>query len=350
MKLVMVTTSHGHWDGLAGNTAMFSEAVVPATIVESLPKGIVETIFIKKNPQTRRFEKAWRGKTKNFKRVTRQDRDYILFEVMDLKTFNCPEALRTKTVGCHILTEHTEQAVPRRPIVEPTLTERPQPATQQEAEEKEILFSEKIKVKEQQETVHQNGHSKQPERELLFAEKPVIAEEPVAEKQAFMPPVHTTDIIEPGFFQAMLQTKDPAEFEQYCFYLLRILGIHDIHRPRNLAGTDAHGFFKLNSLAVLYITTLVPVVVQDNPMLIEHYLNLLKKEKMRLASTSYTIKDTQKQVWLLCHSGSGSQFLRTDDGIKLKVVPVSVLMDLYKKRMNEADMTMDGFWDILKNI
>lgn len=348
MKLVMVTTSHGHWDGLAGNTAMFSEAVVPAAIVENLPKGIVETIFIKKNPQTRRFEKAWRGKTKNFKRVTKQDRDYILFEVTDLKTFNCPEVLRTKTVGCHILTDHTEQTVQKRPVAAAGIVERAQPAVQQG--EREILFTEKVKVEERDGIVHQNGHSKQPERELLFAEKPVIAQEPVAEKQAFINPVQTTDIIEPGFFHAILQTKDPAEFEQYCFYLLRILGIHDIHRPQNLAGTDAHGFFKLNSLAVLYITTLVPVVVQDNPLVIEHYLNLLRKEKMRLATTSYTIKETQKQVWLLCNSGTESQFLRTDDGIKLKVVPVSVLITLYKKRMNEAELTMDGFWDILKNI
>lgn len=347
----MVTTSHGHWDGLAGNTAMFSEAVVPAAIVESLPTGVIETIFIKKNPQTRRFEKAWRGRTKNFKRVNRQDRDYILFEVEGLKAFNCPESLRTKTVGCHILAESTEQPLARRPIPIPKEPERPQPPVQQETkEEHEVLTAEQIKVKDGEEAVHRNGHSKHPERELLFAQEPVVAEEPVAEEIATIAPEPMSDVLEPAFFKPMLETNDPAAFEQYCFHLLRSIGIHDIHRPQNLAGTDAHGFFKFNSLAVLYITTLVPVVVQDNPLVIEHYLNLLRKEKMRFTHTSYTIKESQKQVWLLCSSGTETQFLRTDDGIKLKVVPVSVLMKLYGRRMNEAELTMDGFWDVLKSI
>lgn len=357
MKLVMVTTSHGHWDGLAGNNAMFSEAVVPAAIVESLPTGVIDTIFIKKNPQTRRFERAWRGKTKNFRKVNRQDRDYILFEVEELKTFNCPESLRTKTVGCHIVAESAEQpqAAPRRPMSVPRHAERPKPVVkreEKEQEEQEVVFTEKVHMQEQkkEETVHLNGHSKHPERELLFAEKePVVAEEPVEETPAIISTERTGNITEPAFF-GMMQTKNPAEFEQYCFYLLRTLGIHDLHRPQNLAGTDAHGFFKFNSLSVVYITTLVPAVVQDNPLVIDHYLNLLKKEKMRFTTTSYTIKETQKQVWLLSNTGSETQHLRTDDGIKLKLVPVSVLAELYNRRMNETELNVDGFWDALKDI
>lgn len=350
----MVTTSHGHWDGLAGNTAMFSEAVVPAAIVESLPTGMIETIFIKKNPQTRRFERAWRGKTKNFRRVNRQERDYILFEVEELKAYNCPEALRTKTVGCHILTETVEQpqAAPRRPMSVPRHAERPKPTVKREEEEHEepiIASTEKVQVQEA--LVHQNGHGKHPERELLFAEKePVVVEEPVQETPAIIKPERSGNITEPAFFEMMMQTKNPAEFEQYCFYLLRILGIHDLHRPQNMAGTDAHGFFKFNSLSVVYITTLVPVVVQDNPLVVEHYINLLKKEKMRFATTAYTIKETQKQVWLLTNTGTETQHLRTDDGIKLKLVPVSALTTLLNRRMYEIELNGDAFWDALKDI
>ncbi len=349
----MVTTSHGHWDGLAGNNAMFSEAVVPAAIVESLPTGVIETIFIKKNPQTRRFERAWRGKTKNFKRVNRQDRDYILFEVEDLKTFNCPESLRTKTVGCHIVAESAEQpqAAPKRPMQVPRHAERPKQVVKHEEEEQEVVFTEKIQIQGKEETVHLNGHSKHAERELLFAEKePVVIEEPVEETPAIISTERSTNIIEPAFFEMMLRSKDPTEFEQHCFYLLRILGIHDLHRPQNLAGTDAHGFFKFNSLSVVYITTLVPAVVQDNPLVIDHYLNLLKKEKMRFATTSYTIKETQKQVWLLTNRVTATLHLRTDDGIKLKLVPVSILAELYNRRMNETELNVDGFWDALKDL
>lgn len=347
MKLVMVTTAHAHWDGLAGNTAMFSEAVVPATLVEALPKEAIDTVFIKKNPQTRRFETAWLGRTKNFKRVNRQDKDYITFEVEGLKKYNCPEVLRTKTVGCHILNESVEplQEAPRRPMS--VNRERPKrEVLTNTSESKEGSTKETSLIQEIEEiAMHLNGRSSYPEKET--AQYAAATETIVAKKEVA---VNTLTLTEPGFFTLLTEAKDPSEFERYCFYLLRLIGIHEIHRPLNFAGADAHGFFKFGSLSVVYATTLVPAVLQDNPLIIEHYLNLLRKEKMRLANTSYTIKDTQKQVWLLCNAGHEVQHLRTDDGIKLKVVPVSILINLYRARLNDSDMNTDNLWDNMKNL
>lgn len=345
----MVTTAHGHWDGLAGNTAMFSEAVVPATLVETLPKEAIDTIFIKKNAQTRRFETAWKGQAKNFKRINRQDKDYITFEVEELKKYNCPESLRTKTVGCHILNENIEQLqdAPKRPMS--VNRERPKRELPTNTEEQRARpEQETISVQQLEEVVvHLNGRANYPEKDIEILSPPVAIETIVEEKAIA---VNTASLTEPGFFSSVKNVKDPSEFERYCFYLLRLIGIHEIHRPLNFAGADAHGFFKFGSLSVVYATTLVPGVLQDNPLIIEHYLNLLRKEKMRLANTSYTIKDTQKQVWLLCNAGTEVQHLRTDDGIKLKIVPVSMLIDIYHSRLNDSDLNTDNLWDNLKNI
>lgn len=360
MKLVMVTTSHSHWDGLAGNTAMFSEAVVQHAILDALPEAAVDTIFIKKNPQTRRFEKAWQGIAKNFKRVKQQDKDYIVFDVDDLKEFHCPEVLRTKTVGCYVLTENIETPPepPKRPMA--VLREKPRlvkatgeiPADTTEHVISRVPQLEKLtQVIEKEAPIHLNGRSKHAEAEVISSRPYPQASPAIIEKQEpAAPPEGSGNLLEPAFFSLLTTTKNPSEFEQYCFSLLRLLGIHDIHRPANFVGTDAHGFFKFNTLSVVYTTSLVPAVLQENPLVIDHYLNLLKKDKIRFAHTSYTLKDMQKQVWIVCNTCKEAQLVRTDDGIKLKLVPVQLLISLYRKRLEGEELNMDCLWDTLKNL
>jgi hypothetical protein len=351
----MVTTSHGHWDGLAGNTAMFSEAVVQPAILDQLPATAVDTIFIKKDPQTRRFEKAWKGKAKNFKRVSKQDKDYVSFEIEGLKKINCPEVLRTKTVGCHILTENLEPAhvAPKRPLAAlPQLRER----ITQQREEKPIHTT---NLPEPEILKHTNGRAQylpveeETITEVTFTPEPIIStpengKYTVSENGGITE--QATDDLTPAFFNSLMQTNDPVSFEKYCFYLLRVLGIHDIHRPANHAGADAHGFFKFRTLSVVYTTTLVPGIMQENKMITDHYLNLLKKEKINFATTSYTLQDTQKQVWIICRGANERLLLKTEDDIKLKLVSVQKLMALYEQRLSEEQVNSDALWDTLKNI
>ena len=364
----MVTTSQSHWDGLAGSTAMFSEAVVQPAILNSVPSSPVDAIFIRKNAQTRKFEKAWKGRASNFKRVNKQDKNYLSFTIEDLKSYSCPEILQNKTVGCHILTEQIEpaQVAPKRPL-------RPLP---QLRDLKEEVVAEKVELEVGKQDIiedaleagilhFKNGHgSKAVDYEVM--EQPDVSietETPPApivtiediEKLIEVPVtngVHLpkpTDETSPAFFSSMLRTNDPAEFERYCFLLFRVLGVHDIHRPANHAGADAHGFFKFSTLSVIYTTTLVPAVVQENRLITEHYLNLLKKEKIQFNTTSYTLKDSQKQVWVLCRDSS-EQVLRTEDGIKLKRVSVEQLISLYNERLERESVNSDSLWESIKNI
>ena len=360
----MVTTSQSHWDGLAGSTAMFSEAVVQPAILNSVPSSPVDAIFIRKNAQTRKFEKAWKGRASNFKRVNKQDKNYLSFSITELKPFNCPEILRNKPVGCHVLTENIEpaQVAPKRPL-------RPLP----QLREQEEVITQKVEIEVSKQDIiedaleagilhFKNGngakHAEEPmEQEEVIAHappQPVITVEEV-EKRAEVPATNgiyqpkPADETSPAFLSSMLQTNDPSEFERYCFLLLRLLGVHDIHRPANHAGTDAYGFFKFSTLSIVYTTTLVPAVVQENKMITEHYINLLKKEKIQFSTTSYTLKDSQKQVWIVCRDSS-EQVLRTEDGIKLKRVSVEQLISLYNERLEREAVNTDSLWESIKNI
>jgi hypothetical protein len=365
MKLVMVTTSHGHWEGLAGSTAMFSEAVVQPAILNDLPSSPVDTVFIKKNPQTRRFEKAWKGKATNFRRVTKQDKNYLSFSIEGLKAINCPETLQNKPVGCYVLIENIESqhAAPKRPLRPlPQLRKEEEPVKEQRTEitfTKQDIFEDALEANV---LSFRNGPAEKEEAavaEVIVAAperiKPVELTVEEVEKAASSfsaNGVHKRkpeDETSPAFFRSMMQTNDPAEFERYCFLLLRLLGVHDIHRPSNHAGTDAHGFFKFSTLSVVYTSTLVPAVLQENKMITDHYLNLLKKERIQFETTAYTLKDSQKQVWIVCRSAS-ERLLRTEDGIKLKIVSVEHLMSLYQQRLEQGSINTDALWEKIKSI
>lgn len=52
------------------------------------------------------------------------------------------------------------------------------------------------------------------------------------------------DVIYPPFFSDLLKTNNWDDFEKYTFYLLKLLGIHEIYKWEKQKGT-ADGFFKL---------------------------------------------------------------------------------------------------------
>ena len=55
-----------------------------------------------------------------------------------------------------------------------------------------------------------------------------------------------------GFFKQMSNCSWEL-FEQYCFHLLRVIGIHDIHAlPREAQQGKADGFFRFHSLHNIY--------------------------------------------------------------------------------------------------
>src|ERR1043165_8620893 len=234
MKFVMVTTSHDYWDRLAGNTGMFSEAVVQDRILEDFPKGPVNTIFIKKNPQTRKFERAWTGRSKNFKRITRQERDYITFETEGLKRYDCPEVLRNKTVGCYILTEQlveanikpesipqTVKAAASAPVYEKAAIEKLEDIASNEAPKfipyskrqnghaKPVMpFAKKIKPVEEPEVIEEQDEETliAPEEEVIIVEEPASAGPDPISSIAEEEPVHVAETVEANIFQPASST------------------------------------------------------------------------------------------------------------------------------------------------
>ena len=65
--------------------------------------------------------------------------------------------------------------------------------------------------------------------------------------------------LQPSFFSEM-STCNWQLFEEHCFYLLRLLGIHELHKfPQSDNRGKADGFFKFSTLSVLYDATLYPL-------------------------------------------------------------------------------------------
>lgn len=154
--------------------------------------------------------------------------------------------------------------------------------------------------------------------------------------------------LQPAFFNEM-STCDPFTFELYCFHLLRLLGIHNIHKiPQDDNRGKADGFFNFHSLSIIYDATLETNYQKKKETQIENYINQLKKEELTFGAISYGIKENQKQVWIITR-GSKVDLLKTKDSIKVKEIPFSKLIEVYHKRLNE-EINEDELWNILKDL
>ncbi|MEI6767117.1 MAG: hypothetical protein WCM76_15905 [Bacteroidota bacterium] len=156
------------------------------------------------------------------------------------------------------------------------------------------------------------------------------------------------DHLQPPFFKEMAACNS-LTFELHCFHLLRLLGIHDIYKfPQNNNRGKADGFFRFHTLSVIYDATLESQYRAKKETQIENYINQLKKEKISLDSISYTIKDTQRQVWIITR-GHNIKLIKSEDNIKVKEVPYSKLIEIYFRRVH-SEIGTDDLWDALKDL
>lgn len=154
--------------------------------------------------------------------------------------------------------------------------------------------------------------------------------------------------LHPPFFEAM-ETCDSVSFELNCFYLLRLLGIHEIHKfPQDNNRGKADGFFNFHSLSVIYDATLETHYLNKKETQIENYINQLRKEEISFDSISYNIRDKQKQVWIITR-GSEVRLVKRKDTIRVKEVPYIKLIEVYDKRMSD-EINSDDLWDMLKDL
>jgi hypothetical protein len=72
---------------------------------------------------------------------------------------------------------------------------------------------------------------------------------------------------------------------------------------------------------------------------IENYVNQLKSDKIKIGHTSYTIKGTDKQVWIITRTASirsqSDDRIDTDDGISIKEIPYHKLIEVYYMRLKK---------------
>ena len=149
-------------------------------------------------------------------------------------------------------------------------------------------------------------------------------------------------IIYPPFIYLLLTTKDSDLFEDYTYWLLKLLGIHDVYRFKNQAG-HPDGFFVFRDLAVIYDCTLRSNFMIKKEQQIRNYAAILSRGELRYEDMRFNISRRQKQIWIITR-GEPRVIMRLDD-VLVKEVPVQVLVDLYRRRLvnelNEGDLTKE---------
>jgi hypothetical protein len=160
--------------------------------------------------------------------------------------------------------------------------------------------------------------------------------------------LHENDKMQPMFFKE-LQNCSFGIFERYCFHLLRLIGIHDIHAiPVQSQQGKGDGFFRFYSLVVIYDATLAYDYQTIKEQQIANYVNQLHSEKIYFGTKGYTLRGTQKQVWTITR-GTSVRLLKTEDDVKVKEIPYTKLIEVYNKRIG-SETGAEEFCDMLKDL
>jgi len=130
----------------------------------------------------------------------------------------------------------------------------------------------------------------------------------------------------------MLTTSDWKEFENYTFWLLKLIGIHKLHRFEKQRGR-ADGFFIFGNLAVIYDCTLEMKFDEAKKQQLENYCLQLKGGRLEHDKTVYDISHHRKQVWIITRGVP--RIIKQIDDIPIKEVPVQELIKIYKTRIKE---------------
>jgi len=150
----------------------------------------------------------------------------------------------------------------------------------------------------------------------------------------------------PPFFTILNSTSNPAEFEKYIHYLLKLLGIHQVFKFESQRG-HPDGFFRFGKLAVVYDATLEADFERTKEMQIKNYCSLMKSGQLKYGKISIDISSCDKQVWIITRGKP--QLIQRQDDVKVKEVPISELFKIYLERL-EKYTTEDELEDRLKNL
>lgn len=159
--------------------------------------------------------------------------------------------------------------------------------------------------------------------------------------------VSESAILFPPFFYIMRKTSSWDEFEEYVYYLFKLLGIHNIYKYEKQRGAP-DGFFKFGNLAVVYDATLERDFEESKRDQINNYCNLLKSGRIQYQTITVDVSNCRKQVWIITR-GLSSRIIREQDEVTVKEVPIDELIKIYQKRI-EDNLKEVELEDELKNI
>lgn len=154
--------------------------------------------------------------------------------------------------------------------------------------------------------------------------------------------------LEPPFFQKM-EDCSWIDFEAYCFLLLRLLGVHNLHRhPQDDNRGRADGFFTFGTLSVVYDATTNPEFEKKKGTQIDNYVAQIKQDKIQISVKEYDIAKTQKQVWIINRS-KVVRVIKTSDDITVKCIPYSKLIEIYHYRLG-YEVNLNKLCTMLSNL
>lgn len=156
-------------------------------------------------------------------------------------------------------------------------------------------------------------------------------------------PQSASNILDPPFLHTLQTTNDWKEFESYSYWLIRLIGIHEIHKFEEQKGT-ADGFFKFNNLAVMYDCTLQDDFQITKRDQITNYCNLMKIGKVEIKDHSIDVSYCRKQVWIITRGGA--KVMRKVDDVTVREVSVNKIIEFYRKRFKE-NLNEDDLADLL---
>ena len=148
--------------------------------------------------------------------------------------------------------------------------------------------------------------------------------------------ITSSSIYEPPFFSILANTSDWKEFEDFTYYLLKLIGIHKLYKFDHQKGR-ADGFFKIGNLAVLYDSTLNEDYLKltgpySKTTQIDNFCAQLEQSTIKIEKQEIRIADCVKQVWIITRK-TPSDILKNIENIQVKVVPIESLIDIYHKRL-----------------
>jgi hypothetical protein len=140
--------------------------------------------------------------------------------------------------------------------------------------------------------------------------------------------------LQPMFFEKLITTNNWQEFEEYTYYLLKLIGIQNVYHflGERQAGR-ADGFLKTGNLAIVYDCTLrTGMLESDKQEQINNYCAQLQRGVIDLAEN---IKEEfyqhKKQVWIITRGTT--RLIKIINAVEVKEIHIFDLIALYQERL-----------------